>query len=551
MKIALVSFNPVVGDIYNNIKSILKILDELISKKVDMAVFPELAVCGYPPKDLLDKPSFINDNRQAVEYLIPVSEKIKIIVGFVDIDKTIKGKNLYNSAVYLDGGEIKSVSHKCLLPTYDVFDEDRYFLPSEKVTVLKIDNKTFGLSICEDLWFELTPKYKFDPIKKLSETGIDYLINISSSPYEEEKFEKRLDLVTSVAGKIGVPVLYVNQVGANDGVIFDGGAIVADPKGNLIACGERFKEQYLIFDTELPYVPIERNLIDADDEIIEALALGLRDYTHKTGFKKVVLGLSGGIDSALTAVIAVKALGNNNVIGVSMPSRFSSDGSKSDAEKLAGNLKIDFLTIPIEPLFAQYIDTLSAAFKNKPWDIAEENIQARIRGNILMALANKHGWMVLSTGNKSELAVGYCTLYGDMCGGVAVISDVFKTKVYKLAQAINRNREIIPVESIIKVPSAELRHNQTDQDSLPEYALLDSILKSYIEEYKGVEEIVGMGYDKETVLKVVQMVDRSEYKRKQACLGLKVSVKAFGEGRRIPIVQNYVPLDHCNPLTER
>jgi len=234
-----------------------------------------------------------------------------------------------------------------------------------------------------------------------------------------------------------------------------------------------------------------------------------------------------------------------------MPSRFSSDGSKSDAEKLAGNLKIDFLTIPIEPLFAQYIDTLSAAFKNKPWDIAEENIQARIRGNILMALANKHGWMVLSTGNKSELAVGYCTLYGDMCGGVAVISDVFKIKVYKLAQAINRNREIIPVESIIKVPSAELRHNQTDQDSLPEYALLDSILKSYIEEYKGVEKIVGMGYDKETVLKVVQMVDRSEYKRKQACLGLKVSVKAFGEGRRIPIVQNYVPLDHCNPLTER
>jgi len=545
MKIALVSFNPIVGDIYNNIKSISNFLDKLIEKKVDIAVFPELAVCGYPPKDLLDKPSFISDNRIAVEYIAPKSKQIKVILGFVDADNNIKGKNLFNAAAYLDEGAVKAVARKCLLPTYDVFDEDRYFLPSERVTAVQIGDKKFGLSICEDIWFDLTPKYKFDPVKKLAGMGIDYLINISSSPYEEGKFQKRLELVKSVAKKTGIPVLYVNQAGANDGVIFDGGAIAADAKGNIIACADRFKEQYLIFDTESVLEPAEIELPDPDCEIIKALSLGLRDYTHKTGFQKVVLGLSGGIDSALTAAIAVLALGSDNVVGVSMPSRFSSEGSKSDAKKLARNLNIELLTIPIEPVFERYLEILNPVFQNKPWDLAEENIQARIRGNILMALSNKHGWLVLSTGNKSELAVGYCTLYGDMCGALAVISDIFKTKVYQLSYAINREKEIIPFESIDKVPSAELRHNQTDQDSLPQYSLLDSILKAYIEQYKGLEEIVNMGYDKETVLKVIQMVDRSEYKRKQAPIGLKVSAKAFGEGRRIPIVQNYIPLDHC------
>ncbi|RJP61698.1 MAG: NAD+ synthase [Candidatus Auribacter fodinae] len=544
MKIMLVPFNPVVGDIYNNLKRMCKIIQQ---SAADLAVFPELSVCGYPPKDLLDKPSFIDDIRQAVSLLAQATAEtgIDIIVGCVDTGIVDGKRQLYNAAAYLSGGKVQRFVHKSLLPTYDVFDEHRYFTPAESVTVLTIRGKRFGISICEDLWFETMRKYRVDPIEKLIEKNIDYLINISASPFEEGKVEKRLNLISSVGKRCGVPLLYVNQVGGNDGIIFDGGAVVVNGKGEALTQVDRFSEEALVYDTDEKYTPSTFKFPDPDDDLIEALTLGIRDYTHKTGFKTVVLGLSGGIDSALTAALAQRALGSEHVKGVSMPSRFSSEGSKTDALHLAKNLGIECFTIPIEPIFQSHLSHISPFFQTDQWDITEENMQARIRGSILMSLSNKHRWLLLTTGNKSELAVGYCTLYGDMCGGLAVIADVFKTRVYELAYALNRDREIIPESSITKPPSAELRHNQTDQDTLPDYGILDGILRLYIEEQQAVEDIVTAGYDRETVLRVVQMVDRTEYKRKQAALALKVSVKAFGEGRRIPIVQNYIPLDHC------
>jgi len=543
MKIALIPFNPVVGDIYNNIKKMGGILKRLCDENIDLAVFPELSVCGYPPRDLLDKPAFIADNKKAVAELAKKNPRIKIIAGCIDTNDQNK---IFNSAAYLDGGIIKKIAHKTLLPTYDVFDEDRYFSPSKTVTHITLGDKKFGITICEDLWFSHFPKYKTDPVKKLVEQGVDYLINISASPFEEGKLSTRLDLIKSTAKNNNIPLFYVNQSGGNDGIIFDGGAVFADNNGYLRALSPRFNETPLIIDTNSIPPTIETPVPDYRKEIIEALALGVRDYTRKTGFKKVLLGLSGGIDSALTAALAVKALGNDNVVGVSMPSRFSSQGSITDAEKLAENLNIELLHVPIKPMFDSFLENLAPHFKGKNWDLTEENLQARIRGCILMALSNKHGYLLLTTGNKSELAVGYCTLYGDMCGGLAVISDVFKTKVYEVSKYINRSKEIIPADSITKPPSAELRHDQTDQDTLPEYHILDGILKLYIEEHKGLDEITKAGFDKETVYKVIQLVDRTEYKRKQAACGLKISKKAFGEGRRIPIVQNYVPLDHCD-----
>jgi NAD+ synthase (glutamine-hydrolysing) len=516
-----------------------------IEQQTALAVFPELAICGYPPRDLLDKPSFITDTQIALRHLLDLSEQIDIIVGFVYRDESKSGKNLYNAAAFLSGGKINTVARKMLLPTYDVFDEDRYFLSSPEVTVVRIKNKRFGITICEDLWFPIQSKYTVDPVGLIAAKGVDYLINISASPFEEGKLKTRLGLISDTAKRFNMPVLYVNQSGANDGIIFDGGAVVADENGAVCAMSPRFSQEPYFIDTENFPESVQQLLPDKNQDLQEALAMGVRDYTRKTGFSKVVLGLSGGIDSAITAAIAVKALGSENVIGVSMPSRFSSPGSIADAKELSESLGITMYTIPIEPMFEAYLAHLTPYFFNKEFNIAEENIQARIRGNILMALSNKHGWLVLTTGNKSELAVGYCTLYGDMCGGLAVIGDVFKTRVYELAKHINANGTVIPESTITKPPSAELRHNQTDQDTLPEYSLLDAILREYIEHQKGVEEIVKIGYDKETVLRIIQMVDRSEYKRRQAAIALKISVKAFGEGRRIPVVQNYVPLDHC------
>ncbi len=545
MKIALIPFNPVVGDIYNTIRSIRKKLRWCIDNHIDLAIFPELAICGYPPRDLLDKPSFIADTKSALSYLLDLSEQIDIVVGCVDRDESKSGKNLYNAAAFISGGKIKHMARKMLLPTYDVFDEDRYFLSSPEVTIVEAHGKRLGITICEDLWFPIQSKYPVDPVEKIAKQGVDYLINISASPFEEGKLQTRIDLIADTAKRHAMPVLYVNQVGANDGIIFDGGAVVANSKGDICALSPRFSEEPFIVDLYKFPQPCSRQLPDEDDDLLEALSLGVRDYTHKTGFSKVVLGLSGGIDSALTAAIAVKALGSENVIGVSMPSRFSSQGSMTDAQELSDALGIDMYTIPIEPIFEASLAHMTPYFFGKEPGLAEENMQARIRGNILMALSNKHGWLVLTTGNKSELAVGYCTLYGDMCGGLAVIGDVFKMRAYQLARYINKDTTIIPESTITKPPSAELRHNQTDQDTLPEYDLLDAVLIQYIEQQKGVEEIVNMGFDKETVLRIVQMVDRTEYKRRQAAIALKISIKAFGEGRRIPVVQNYVPLDHC------
>ena len=546
MKIALVPFNPVVGDIYHNTAMLKNQIESLISQSVDFAIFPELAIGGYPPKDLLDKPYFIADIQEALSCLIPLSRNISILTGFVHAEHSRGKRKLYNAAAFLRNGTIEAIATKNLLPTYDVFDEHRYFDHKDAVTTISLGNLSFGISICEDLWFETNPKYRFDPIEKLAANNIDYLINIAASPYEESKLLTRFQLLTSIPQKYNIGVMYVNQLGGNDSIVFDGGALFLDKTGTLCAQKPQFQSSPLIYDMNTPSSPLELNTLSPDDELIQALTLGIRDYVHKCKFQKVVIGLSGGIDSAVTAVLAVKALGKENVIGVSMPSRFSSEGSKTDAQLLAENLEIEFLTIPIESILERFLDSLTPHFSDKPWDITEENIQARIRGSILMALSNKHGWMVLTTGNKSELAVGYCTLYGDMCGGLAVISDVFKTRVYSIARTLNRERTVIPPNSLSKPPSAELRHNQTDQDSLPHYDILDTILKAYIEEYKERDEIVQMGFDKETVLKVIQLVDRSEYKRKQAAPGLKVSRKAFGEGRRIPIVQNYLPLDHCN-----
>jgi len=540
MKVALVSFNPVVGDIRNNLESIRNFICDLDKQNIDLIVFPELTVCGYPPRDLLDRESFIEDNKKAVESLLKYG-KSNILIGFVDRKKG-DGK-LYNAAAHIVDGKIEKIVYKTLLPTYDIFDEDRYFVPAEETGFINVKDKKVGVTICEDLWFEENKKYSINPVEKLVESKIDYLVNLSASPYEENKLERRMELIAGSAKKFGMPVLYVNQVGGNDGIIFDGGAVVTDKNGNVLKYSSRFNENVLIYDFKEKNVPVKFSLPDPDDDLADALSLGIRDYVIKCGFKKVVLGLSGGIDSALTATLAVRALGCDNVIGVSMPSRFSSKSSKDDAEQLAENLGIEYLCVPIEPIFESYLSHLNPCFNDRPWDLTEENIQARIRGNILMALSNKHGWLVLTTGNKSELAVGYCTLYGDMCGGLAVISDLFKTRVYELSNALNRKGEVIPFGSITKPPSAELRHDQTDQDSLPDYEVLDGILKAYIEQHCSVREIIEKGFCKETVLRTIRMVDRAEYKRRQAAPGLKISVKAFGEGRRIPIVQNYVPLD--------
>ncbi len=541
MKVALVSFNPVVGDIRNNLRSIKNFILGLSKQNIDLMVFPELAVCGYPPRDLLDKESFVEDNRKALETLLADCGEMGVLVGFVDRENA--DDKLYNAAAYIVDGKIKKVIRKTLLPTYDIFDEDRYFFPSKETGVIDVGGKKIGVTICEDLWFDENKKYTVNPVDKLVESGIDYLVNLSASPYEEDKLSRRMKLISGSAKKAGVPILYVNQVGGNDGIIFDGGAVITDANGDLLKYSPRFIENVLVYDFDDDRYPVKFDLPDPDDDLADALSLGIRDYVTKCGFKKVVLGLSGGIDSALVATLAVKALGCENVVGVSMPSRFSSVGSKDDARKLAENLGIEYLVVPIEPMFDSYLSQLTPFFGETSWDLTEENIQARIRGNILMALSNKHGWLVLTTGNKSELAVGYCTLYGDMCGALAVISDLFKTRVYELSRSFNRECEVIPSNSITKPPSAELRDNQTDQDSLPDYDVLDGILKAYIEQHCSVKEIINKGFCEQTVLKTIQMVDRAEYKRRQAAPGLKISVKAFGEGRRIPIVQNYTPFD--------
>jgi NAD+ synthase (glutamine-hydrolysing) len=545
MKIALAQINQTIGDFQRNTEKICSYIERAKSQNADLVIFPELAITGYPPKDFLDIPAFIDDNLRALNEITCRISGISVIVGFVDRNKRRHGKFIHNAAAFIQDRKIVSIHHKSLLPTYDVFDECRYFEPAYTISPVKFMDYTLGISICEDIWndeeFWPRPLYEIDPIENLISQGADIMINISSSPFTVGKHDTiRLRMLIHDAMKYKVPFIYVNQVGGNDDLVFDGNSVVINAQGKLIAHGAAFEEDLVVVDIENPAVQIQPRTYSPIETVYMALITGLRDYVTKCGFKKVVIGLSGGIDSAVTAALAAESLGNKNVIGVLMPSQFSSRGSIDDAVKLSQNLGIIYKIIPIKDIFEIYQRTLQSEFKGMPFDIAEENLQARIRGNILMALSNKYGYLVLTTGNKSELAVGYCTLYGDMSGGFALISDVPKTMVYELARYINREKEIIPQNSITKPPSAELKLNQFDQDSLPPYDVLDGILKAYVEDARGIDEIIRMGFDEKVVREIIRKVNRNEYKRRQAAPGIKVTSKAFGSGRRMPIAHNFM-----------
>jgi NAD+ synthase (glutamine-hydrolysing) len=542
MKVALAQINPTVGDLAGNQAKILAAYRRGVEAGADIVVVPELAVTGYPPRDLLLKKSFIAGNLAVLEQLAAATAQTALLVGYVGEHRERPGREVTNSVALLQNGKIAATRVKSLLPTYDVFDEDRYFEPAQENTPVPFDGKKIGLTVCEDIWndedFWPERRYRSNPPLELAAAGARVLFNVSASPWHAGKEETRFRMLQSMAAKAGRPVLFCNQVGGNDELVFDGGSLAFNGAGELIAQGAMFAEDFVMVDTEAK-AGIARARRPDEENIHDALVLGLRDYLHKCGFKSAVLGLSGGIDSALVACLAAEALGPENVRGVSLPSQFSSKGSLADAKILAQNLGIRYEVIPIQSEFETLKKELQPAFAGKPEDTTEENMQARLRGVILMALSNKFGALLLTTGNKSELAVGYCTLYGDMCGGLAVISDVPKTTVYKLAKWINRKKEIIPESSITKAPSAELRPNQTDQDSLPPYDVLDAILDAYVVQGRTPGEIVKAGFDAATVQRVVRLIDANEYKRRQAAPGLKVTSKAFGVGRRMPIAQRF------------
>ncbi|UJS17088.1 MAG: NAD+ synthase [Candidatus Jettenia sp.] len=540
----MAQINQTVGDFQKNTEKICSYINRAKNQGANLVIFPELAVTGYPPKDLLDIPSFIDKNLQALDEITRCTYGISAIVGFVDKNKQPYGKLVHNAAAFIQDQKIVSVHHKSLLPTYDVFDEYRYFEPAHTIFPREFMGNALGISICEDIWndeeFWTRPLYEADPIESLISQKATIIINISSSPFAVEKHEKiRLPMLTHDARKYRVPLFYVNQVGGNDELVFDGNSTVINAEGKLIAQAAAFEEDLMVIDIENP-VQLQAKAYTPIETVHKALIVGLRDYTAKCGFKNVVIGLSGGIDSAVTAALAVESLGSDNVIGVLMPSQFSSQSSIEDAVKLSQNLLIPYKIISIEGIFETYQSVLKPEFEGMPFDITEENLQARIRGNIIMALSNKYGYLVLTTGNKSELAVGYCTLYGDMSGGLALLSDVPKTMVYELARYINREKEIIPQNSMSKAPSAELKPNQFDQDTLPSYDILDTILKAYIEDTKCIAEIIQMGFDEKIVRDVIGKVNRNEYKRRQAAPGIKVTSKAFGSGRRMPIAHKFV-----------
>jgi len=569
LRLAMAQINVVVGDVEGNARKIVEWIDRARHVDADIVTFPELALTGYPPEDLLLKPQFIDANLTALERVIAASRDIAVIVGFVD-----RKDDIFNAAAIAQDGKLVTTYHKMYLPNHGVFDEFRYFQPGDRCPVLRMDPATIGVSICEDIWYPDGPVFQ----QALS-GGAEVIINISSSPYHAGKRRWRETMLATRAGDNSVIVAYCNLVGGQDELLFDGDSLVFDENGELIARGKQFEEDLIVVDLDVESVfrkrlhdprrrqqklagnessevfpltsparkpkaldkPARPEPLGEDAEIYTALVIGTRDYVLKNGFRKVVLGLSGGIDSALTACIAVDALGRENVVGVMMPSEFSSRGSVEDSERLGKNLGIELLTIPINGVLSSYIDALKAGFKGAKPDVAEENLQARIRGNYLMALSNKFGWLVLSTGNKSEISTGYCTLYGDMAGGFALLKDVMKTTVYRLSEYCNRTSgsDRIPREIIEKPPSAELRPNQLDTDSLPPYEVLDPILKAYVEEDRSFSEMIDMGFSEELVRRIVRMVDNNEYKRRQAAPGVKITPRAFGRDRRMPITNRF------------
>ncbi len=573
LRVGIAQINTTVGDFTGNADKILNVIEESRSLGVDLLTFPELAICGYPPEDLLFKPKFITANLRTLEKVIQASRDITVIVGFVD-----SNDDIFNAAAIIHDGNLAGVYHKIFLPNYGVFDEDRYFRAGTECSVWQIGDIKFGVNICEDIWYEA------GPATTQAYSGAEIIVNISASPYHFGRGGIRERMIATRAADNVAVFVYNNLVGGQDELVFDGNSLIMDETGRLIARGKQFEEDMIIVDIDVesvfrtrlhdprwrkelllhddqgwrqteriivssnPYsqdkspVPLKKfESLGKNAEVYNALVLGTHDYIQKNGFKKVLIGLSGGIDSSLVAAVAVDALGNDNVIGVAMPSRYSSPGSETDAELLAGNLGIKFLTIPIEKAFNAYLEMLEESFTGQEPNVAEENLQARIRGNILMALSNKFGWLVLTTGNKSETATGYSTLYGDMAGGFAIIKDVPKTLVYELCEYRNSisGTEIIPESVIHKAPSAELRPDQKDIDSLPPYEILDPILTAYVEEDKSIEQIIALGIDENYVRKAARLVDGSEYKRRQASPGIKITPRAFGKDRRLPITNRF------------
>jgi NAD+ synthase/NAD+ synthase (glutamine-hydrolysing) len=542
VKIALAQINPTVGDFSGNTAKIIDFTRRAQQGGADLVVFPELAICGYPPADLLEKPAFVARCGDAICEVARATAKdpIGVIAGYVTAAEHGAGKHVMNSAALVRRGHVEFVQSKMLLPYYDVFDEQRYFAPAARQRVCHFEGHPLALTICEDAWndksFWENRLYTVDPVEELMKQGASLILNISASPWWHEKRAFRQEMLAAIAKRHHVPLVMVNQVGGNDSLVFDGSSLVIDPDGKVIARAKSFEEDLIFADLDALTGDVREQIGSEEEAMLEALTLGTRDYVRKCGFSKVVIALSGGIDSALVAAIAVRALGAENVTTLGMPSPYSSQGSIDDSRQLAKSLGIRYETIPIDEIFSGFNHALEPVFARRKPDITEENLQSRIRGTLLMAFSNKFNALVLTTGNKSEMSTGYCTLYGDMVGALAVIGDVLKTRVYELCRWINREREVIPRAILEKPPSAELRPGQKDTDSLPPYEVLDPILEAYVEHYETPENIAAqVGADVETVRAVVKMVERSEYKRQQAALVLKVTPKAFGMGRRFPI----------------
>jgi len=543
MKLALFQINPVIGDIQGNKEKILQGYQQAVSDNADLAIFPELVLPGYSPQDLVEKKEFRDAVHTAINELAGQTNSVGLLFGAITEEDDLIGTNLFNSALLCYNGKVQFIQHKTLIPNYDVFDEMRYFESAKEVHVHEFKGEKLGISICEDIWndkdYWKKRLYANDPVERLIDKRATFLINISASPYSYGKRIARKEMLSTLTGKDKLGLAYVCTVGAQTDLIFDGASMCFDTRGRLIKLGKNFAEDYILYDTNAAYEEVNHVERSFEEEIHDALIYGIREYSQKLGFKKALVGLSGGLDSALVTYFASKALGKEHVHVVMLPSQYSSEGSVKDSENLIANLGISSDKISIQPVVNTALQTLAPYFGNLPEDITEENLQSRTRGLLLMALSNKLKYLLLSTGNKSEMAVGYATLYGDMCGGLAVIADVYKTDLYKIARFINREKQIIPEPILTKAPSAELRPNQTDQDSLPPYEVLDKILQLYLEENKELHEISEEIGDRATVTRVLQLVDRNEFKRKQAAPALRVSKKAFGYGRRYPIVQGW------------